>query len=359
MRHTVVVLFILTLITVAVALSGCTDEAGSEGDGGVSSSTMNATVTGEGSDGGSTGGTFELTEQVPSDISGGTEETTPSASNVTVAACLYFGDVVLFDKPFSLSGSTTAMDALKSVSSVETSYGGGFVESINGHRSLFRSGENVDWFYTINGFSAEVGAEQYILHPGDIEIWDYHAWDTYGKTAIIGAWPEPLIHGYRGVVRDTIIVYQSGVKDEAEKLASFLENRGVTVKVTTWGEVSEEEKESYNLILLGDSSFTPIDDIFSIADRLNLYTYIHDGEIKVSSADSPTQEGCVVIATNSIYNPKGTAVNENIIFIVAGTDISKVKDGVNALLNPDSIRYRYAAIVDGNNVIPVPSPSEQ
>ena len=135
---------------------------------------------------------FELTEQIETGEVSGEEET----AKARIAVTLNFGEKVLLDKEVEIEeGKTTAMDALKKVASVKTAYGGGFVEAINGHESLFKMGEKVDWFYTINGFFAEVGAAQYVLHPGDFEIWDYHAWETYGRVAMVGAYPEPFVHG--------------------------------------------------------------------------------------------------------------------------------------------------------------------
>ncbi|RLG22070.1 hypothetical protein DRN72_03110, partial [Methanosarcinales archaeon] len=175
----------------------------------------------------SSGQKSELIEQV--------EEHKREVPTARIAATLNFGDVVLFDKEIEIeNGKTSAMEALRRVASIQTAYGGGFVEAINGHASLFKMGKKVDWFYTINGFIADVGATQYILHPGDFEIWDYHKWESYGKVAIIGAYPEPFVHGYNGVVRNTIIVYQDGLREEAEKLKDSLEDAGARVELKRW-----------------------------------------------------------------------------------------------------------------------------
>ncbi|MDD3878772.1 MAG: DUF4430 domain-containing protein, partial [Syntrophomonas sp.] len=75
------------------------------------------------------------------------------------------GQEEIFDQEVELIKDTTVMDLLKAHLTVTTSYGGEFVESINGLKSQ-RAGlgkEPKDWFFHINGTSASVGAASY--HP--------------------------------------------------------------------------------------------------------------------------------------------------------------------------------------------------
>ena len=155
------------------------------------------------------------------------------------------------------------------------------------------------------------------------------------------------------MVRDTIIVYQNGFNDDAEKIKKYLEGAGASVKVKRWDELKDDEKEKDNLILIGDASFEPVSHIFSIAQRLNLYAYIENGKV-VTVNGREYDDGCVIVAVNNPWNPKGTAANENMVMVVAGTTAEEVEGGVNVLLNPDEIRYRYACVVVNGEVIPVP-----
>ncbi len=80
-------------------------------------------------------------------------------------------------------------------SRVETSYDGAFVESINGVAGD-RSAA-VDWLYFVNGVESTVGAAAYRLSDGDEAWWDRRSWNPYPHvTAVVGAWPEPFVHGY-------------------------------------------------------------------------------------------------------------------------------------------------------------------
>jgi hypothetical protein len=91
----------------------------------------------------------------------------------------------------------SALDALRRVAQVGTSYGGRFVESVNG-LSGDRSASD-DWLYFVNGIAPDVGAADMHLHPGDQEWWDRRYWRDLVQTPVaIGAWPEPFVHGYDG-----------------------------------------------------------------------------------------------------------------------------------------------------------------
>ena len=69
-------------------------------------------------------------------------------------------------------------------------------------RSTASSGDQAaehDWFYYVNGAEASVGAGDYGLSPGDVEQWDFHDWSaTMHIPAIVGAYPEPFVHGLSG-----------------------------------------------------------------------------------------------------------------------------------------------------------------
>lgn len=92
----------------------------------------------------------------------------------------------------------TAMRLLRSKFDVQTRYGGRFVQSIEGISGQGATGQR-DWFYFVNGIEASVGAAEYTLSPGDVVQWDYRRWDAAMRVpAIVGAFPEPLLHGLKG-----------------------------------------------------------------------------------------------------------------------------------------------------------------
>ena len=101
----------------------------------------------------------------------------------------------------------TAMQALDRSVKLSTRYGGRFVQSIDGVSGSI--GSRHDWFYFVNGIEADRGAAEYRLHPGDVEWWDYRDWGEVGESvpAVVGAFPEPFLHGYGGKVHPTDVAY--------------------------------------------------------------------------------------------------------------------------------------------------------
>ena len=89
------------------------------------------------------------------------------------------------------------MRFLQKTHEVETSFGGGFVDSIDGVKG--DKGARSDWFYFVNGIEAGRGAADFELSPGDRVQWDYRSWRAAMRVpAIVGAYPEPLLHGTEG-----------------------------------------------------------------------------------------------------------------------------------------------------------------
>ena len=96
-----------------------------------------------------------------------------------------------------VAAGLTAMQALKRVARVETRYGGRFVQAVNGIEGSLSAGR--DWFYFVNGIEADRSAAEYRLQPGDVEWWDYRSWrGSRDVRAVVGAFPEPFLHGYGG-----------------------------------------------------------------------------------------------------------------------------------------------------------------
>ena len=108
------------------------------------------------------------------------------------------GAKVLFTS--NVPAGLTAMEALSRVRSVNTRYGGRFVQSINGlGGSLTKQN---DWFYFINGVEGDRSAAEVRLHPGDVEWWDYRHWTgaTMSVPVVVGAFPQPFLGGTTSVV---------------------------------------------------------------------------------------------------------------------------------------------------------------
>ena len=88
----------------------------------------------------------------------------------------------------------TAMQALDRVADIETSYGGRYVQAIDGVDGSLSAQR--DWFYFVNGIEGDRSAAEYRLRAGDIEWWDYRSWASgMRQPVVVGAFPEPFSHG--------------------------------------------------------------------------------------------------------------------------------------------------------------------
>ena len=101
----------------------------------------------------------------------------------------------------------TAMQALERKASVDTAYGGRFVDAIEGIEG--NEGAQRSWFYFVNGIEADRGAAEYTVRPGDVIWWDYRSWrgQELRHPVVVGAFPEPFVHGYAGHVRAAVVRY--------------------------------------------------------------------------------------------------------------------------------------------------------
>jgi Domain of unknown function (DUF4430) len=128
----------------------------------------------------------------------------------------------------SVPAGVTAMQAIRSEADVDTSYGGRFVQSIEGVSG--DAGARRDWFYFVNGVEADRGAAEYRLQPGDVLWWDYRSWagDDMREPVVVGAFPEPFLHGYDGRVRPVAVRFEAeNMRGTALGLAHLIGARSV------------------------------------------------------------------------------------------------------------------------------------
>jgi hypothetical protein len=156
-----------------------------------------------------------------------------------------------------IPGGETAMRMLQRDFDVETRYGGGFVQAINGVAGGREDGRPVDWFYYVNGILADEGAAAHKLESGDRIWWDHHDWGaSQDIRAVVGAFPEPFLSGVDGKrlpVRLDCAADADEICDEvAERLSEVGVNAGrsgagsfggvgvLRIKVGRWAEVRND-----------------------------------------------------------------------------------------------------------------------
>ena len=115
----------------------------------------------------------------------------------------------------------TAMQALDRELDIDTSYGGRFVQSIDGVEGDVS--KQRDWFWFLNGIESDVSAADYRLRAGDVEWWDFRSWrDEMREPVVVGAFPEPFLHGYGGAPRQAAVRYEPGLQKGARAIGRLL-----------------------------------------------------------------------------------------------------------------------------------------
>jgi hypothetical protein len=115
----------------------------------------------------------------------------------------------------------TAMQALDRELDVKTRYSGRFVQSIQGVDG--DASKQRDWFWFLNGIEADRSAADYRLHAGDVEWWDFRSWSgEMREPVVVGAFPEPFLHGYAGHVRPVVVRYAAGRAAGARAIGRLL-----------------------------------------------------------------------------------------------------------------------------------------
>ena len=281
---------------------------------------------------------------------------------VTIIATEDFGESILFDEELTIESGESAMDVLQKVATVTTSYGGGYVGSINGIKSQYNSenGEKEDWLYFINGMLASVGSNRYKPHPGDIIHWDFHDWSSNrAVTAIIGDFPEPFLHGYNGKIAETSIVYNEEFYEPAFGLQQSLEKQGVTASMKHFEELTDDEKRSHNLIFIDTYENDLISELNANANNLGWFIEYDEGHIVTFDGtgvkDHTFDHGGVILATQNTWNPKGNWHCENVIWVISGITSDDVTAAAELLIkNNEDIKHCVSLIVIDGTVYKVP-----
>jgi hypothetical protein len=113
------------------------------------------------------------------------------------------------------------MQALDRETDVKTRYGGRYVQAIEGLEGDLA--DRRDWFYFVNGIEADRSAADYRLRDGEVLWWDYRSWRRRMRQAVVvGAFPEPFLHGFAGRTRPVAVRYTPGLTRGARALGRFL-----------------------------------------------------------------------------------------------------------------------------------------
>ena len=278
----------------------------------------------------------------------------PGTSNVSLTVTRDFGTRQIGSSTeHRVPGSETVMRMLERSFEVQTRYGGGFVQSING---LSGNSPRVDWFYYVNGVEAPIGAASTAVHHGDRIWWDLHDWSaTDSIPAVVGSFPAPFAYGVGGKRYPTTLeCAASDVNAACTHVGSALGAVGVPAASQVLGSASGTDTLA---VLVG--TWRELQGTFagSLIDQGPAASGVY---ARFTGADGQSVQ---------LLNPRGRTVrtlgagagliaavaqgSAEPTWLVTGTNAAGVAAAA-AALTPAKLRDHFALVVDGAADLPIP-----
>lgn len=247
------------------------------------------------------------------------------------------------------SESETVMRFLDREADIETRYGGGFVQSIEGTSAGTEGDRTLDWFFFVNGIESEIGAAEADVLGGDRVWWDYRDWtEAMRVPAVVGAWPEPFLQASAGAGRLPVRVVCGGEEAICNAAQDALADSGVSSVIVSIG---DDEASDAMRMVVGPWAEIRDDPAARLLERppavSGVFTRVtSDGfaTLDVESEEAGVSEG-IVAATRVGGSPPS--------WIVTGITAQGLDDAV-ASLDADLLRDHYAVATAGGRSIPLP-----
>jgi uncharacterized protein DUF4430 len=252
--------------------------------------------------------------------------------------------------------SDTVIRILDRQAEIETRYGGGFVQSIEGLSGGERDGRRFDWFFYVNGIESPVGSADYRPEGGDRIWWDYRDWSSAMRVpAVVGSFPEPFLHGFEGDHWDADVVCltlmrtcdlvddrlaDSGVQARVVRDPADAADGAIRVLVGPWGRIRSDSVAS----LLAEAPDRS--GVFARFDRSGLALLDEQG----SEASSYAGDAGLIAALRPGEGPP--------TWVVTGTDAASVGT-LAAPVFGEELHDRYAiAVTSERGVVELPAVGE-
>jgi hypothetical protein len=255
----------------------------------------------------------------------------------------------------SVHEDETVMRMLRSDFDIDTRYGGRFVQSIDGLAGT-GAGGNRDWFYWVNGVEGSVGAGEFELSPGDRVQWDWRDWGAAMRVpAIVGAYPEPFVHGLEGRRRPVRVECESADSEVCREARSALEAIGASPSGASLGAPGTETVTRLAVarwpqarIVRGASGLEEGPEttgVFARFDRDGRSIELLDERGEVARTIRPGDGVGIVLAMRPL--------EDELVWLATGLDEEGVAAAVRAL-DEDELRDAFAVAVDGRSVEKLP-----
>jgi hypothetical protein len=227
------------------------------------------------------------------------------------------------------------MAALETVAKVDVNQGGRYIQAVDGTQGSRT--RQVDWFWYVNGIAGDRAASEFTLRKGDRGLIDYHDWADYLDTpAIVGAFPEPFVHGFRGA-RPAVQVSGSPA------LATALRAEGVH-------EVPGSKR--WRILVGGDAALRADPRYRQVSDdpgTAGVTAAIQRGRVLVYDGHRmrPVSGARVVVWAAASSSSDGNAV-DGVLLAIAGLDAASASKAARVVAaNPAVLAGRFAAAFDG------------
>ena len=253
----------------------------------------------------------------------------------------------------------TVMRLLRSEFEIETRYGGRFVQAIDGLAGSGTGGQR-DWFYWVNGVEGSVGASEFELSPGDRVQWDWREWGAAMRVpAIVGAFPEPFVHGLEGKRRPVRVECEDSTSEACRDARAVLEEAGASPSGSSLGAPGTETITRLAVgrwpevrIVRGASGLEEGPEttgVFARFDREGRSIELLDEQGEVARTIRPGDGVGLVLALRPL--------EEELVWLVTGLDDEGVAAAVRALTEED-LRDAFAVAVQGRTVEKLPLVSQ-
>jgi hypothetical protein len=281
------------------------------------------------------------------------------SSEIVIVITRDFGNELIQESTVVAPSGSSALECLKMVADVETSYGGGFVSSINGIRSAYPA-QQYDWFFYVNGFLAKEGASSYAVLDGDLIQWDYHTWENLqSHNAALGGYPKFFINGYSGRIYPILIVFEDDFYEEATQLQRELLKRSrMNITLVRVEDVSNSMLSSSNIIIIGRCKCRLVEEISRIFEETGNHFFCNNHLVELDEKGSPLKqysEAGLIIVTQNVWNPRGNMACETMILLISGTDTEYVRRSIEVIVeHPSKLKYSFGILITDQGALRIP-----
>jgi len=271
----------------------------------------------------------------------------PAAGEVRLVVSRDFGARILKDVLAPVGKDETVLRLLADHCDVDTAYGGGFVNGIDGLRSTFggaSSDDAADWFYWVDGRMGGSGAGDTRLMGGETIWWDYHRWaGAMFIPASLHAFPAPFLGS-------PLALADNG---SARPLAAWAEQNGLQLGVQQ-RLTQRPAGRALVVATIGEASATTwLRAIVDRGSKAGVFVSVAAGALRAltqAGALGPQLEAAA-------FAVPGTDDPAEISLVLIARDQSALADLLRGL-TPQAASAHVALGLRGERVVPLPTSSE-